>query len=66
MQGQGHAARQGPEGGGEKEAQGDLRVHEGQGSVRRLKPEKQFRPARARVSTAENAWRKYKFLLAEL
>lgn len=33
---QGHAARQGPEGRGEEAAQGDLRDHEGQGSVRSL------------------------------
>ena len=54
---QGHAARQGPEGRGEEAAQGDLRGHEGQGSVRSLT---------ACVSIAKNAHRKDEPLLTEL
>lgn len=54
---QGHAARQGAESRGEEAAQGDLRDHEGQGSVRSLT---------ACVSIAKNAHRKDEPLLTEL
>ena len=54
---QGHAARQGAESRGEEAAQGDLRDHEGQGSVRGLT---------ACVSIAKNAHRKGESLLTEL
>ena len=63
---QGHAARQGPEGRGEEAAQGDLRDHEGQGSVRSLTAGGGRRPSQACISAAENAHRKDEPLLAEL
>ena len=63
---QGHAARQGPEGRGEEAAQGDLRGHEGQGSVRGLTAGRDRRPGRACVSIAKNAHRKGESPLTEL
>ena len=63
---QGHAARQGAESRGEEAAQGDLRDHEGQGSVRSLTAGGDRRPGRACVSIAKNAHRKGESLLTEL
>lgn len=63
---QGHAARQGPEGRGEEAAQGDLRGHEGQGSVRGLTAGRDRRSGRACVSIAKNAHRKGESPLTEL
>ena len=63
---QGHAARQGAESRGEKAVQGDLRDHEGQGSVRSLTAGGDRRPGRACVSIAKNAHRKDEFLLTGL
>ena len=63
---QGHAARQGREGRGEEAAQGDLRGHEGQGSVRSLTAGGGRRPSQACISAAENAHRKDESLLTEL
>ena len=50
---QGHAARQGAESRGGEAAQGDLRDHEGQGSVRSLTAGGDRRPGRACVSIAK-------------
>lgn len=63
---QGHAARQGAESRGEEAAQGDLRDHEGQGSVRGLTAGRDRRPCRACVSIAKNAHRKGESPLTEL
>ena len=63
---QGHAARQGAESRGEEAAQGDLRDHEGQGSVRSLTAAGDRRPCRACVSIAKNARRKGESPLTEL
>ena len=63
---QGNAARQGPESRGEEAAQGDLRDHEGQGSVRSLTAAGDRRPGRACVSIAKNAHLKEESLLTEL
>lgn len=63
---QGHAARQGAESCGEEAAQGDLRDHEGQGSVRGLTAGRDRRPCRACVSIAKNAHRKGESPLTEL
>lgn len=51
---------------GEEAARGDLRDHEGQGSVRSLTAGGDRRPGRACVSIAKNAHRKGESLLTEL
>ena len=63
---QGHAARQGAESRGEEAAQGVLRDHGGQGSVRSLTAGGGRRPGRACVSIAKNAHRNGESPLTEL